>query len=214
MPLSLSTIAIAEKNKLSTDSRWLVCLAFSIPGEITPVRLVNDNQNLSWKGVIWQAFPFDIEEITDAGKSEIPQVSIRVSNVTRAIEAYLIDYDDYQKQYGYTPIEAEIFVVNTAAIEDNNDVNPEVSHTFMLKQPKADSKWATFILGATNIHSRRFPLNRIFKNHCRYRFKDRRCGYEGADAECNHTLPDCRSKNNSHRFGNAPGAGYNGLNLA
>lgn len=216
MPLTLSSVAYDEKNRLSTDSRWLVCLDIYVPGLGSNIRVVNDNQDLTWKGETWVSFPFEIEEITDLSKNEIPTVSIKISNVSRAIESYLVQWDAYQKANGYAPIVVEISVVNTFVIENMPDCDAEVTHTFELKKPKTDAKWATFTLGATNIYTRRFPLNRILKNHCRYRFKgaDGRCGYAGTATECNHTLTRCRELDNSERFGGAPGVGYNGLKIS
>ncbi len=58
MPLSLSSIAIEEKNKLATDSVFLICLEITIPGVAEPVRVVRNNEDLTWQGETWVAFPF------------------------------------------------------------------------------------------------------------------------------------------------------------
>ena len=214
MPNSLSSIAIAEKNRLATDSVFLVCLKITIPGVSEPVRLVGNSANITWQGVPWAAFPFTINEISEA-TGEVPRVDIQISNVSRAMDVYLQYYDDYIKANGYTPITVNIYVVNTAVIANNGNAAPEVEHLFELKQPKADSMWATFTLGASNPYNRRFPQNRIMKNHCRYRFKgsDGRCGYALSESTCDHTLTRCRELNNSTRYGGAPGAGASGFEI-
>lgn len=192
MPLSLSSIAIEEKNKLSTDSVFLVCLKITIPGLANPVYLVGDRKDFPWKGITWQAFPFQINEITDS-TSEVPQIDILVSNVSRQMDVYLAQYDTYIKANGFSPVTVNIYVVNTRVVTANSNAEPEVEHLFELKKPKADSKWATFTLGAANPYNQRFPRNKILKNFCRYKFKDSRCGYTGIATTCNHTLANCRA---------------------
>ena len=116
MPLPLSTIAIEEKNKLATDSVFLVCLEITIPGVGTPIYIVNNNEDITWKGVTWVAVPFSISELSDQSASEVPSVTIQVNNVSRVMDQYLQQYDAYVKLYGYSPLTVNIYVINTKAI--------------------------------------------------------------------------------------------------
>ena len=227
MPLNLSSIAIQEKNKLATDSVFLVALKITIPGIEVPLRLISNSENIHWTydgytDGTWTAFPFKIEELTDQSGSEVPSVTISISNVSRVIDVYLQYYDDYVKANGYSPITVSIYVINTAVIADDTDADPEVEHIFELKKPSANSQWATFVLSASNPYMRRFPQNRILKNHCRFKFKgvDGRCGYTGVITTCNHTLVRCRVIQNPNsipdfllRFGGAPGVGQGGFEI-
>lgn len=187
-------------------------------------------------------------------RGEVPQVSLRVSNVSRSMESYLQAYDLYTKTNGFTPIEVAIYVVNNAgsfsegvytdsgsdgAVTDSGSdgaatdqlydlPNPDAEATFLyeLMSPKTNSMWATFVLGASNPYNKRFPMQRMMKSHCRFRFKDVLCGYAGAGASCDKTLTTCRtftdsayhnppySTGNSGRFGGFPGIGMGGLRLA
>ena len=216
MPLSLSSVVIAEKNKLHSTSAWLIALEITVPGVAEPIRVVRNSENISWRSKIWIAFPFELEEIGEESKGEVPRVQIRVSNVSRAMELYLQHYDIYCKTEGYTPIEVSIFVVNSLDLANDD---PAVQYDFELIQPKTDSRWATFTLGATNPFERRFPPNRMSKSHCRFRFNypagsDKRCGWTGSGfTECNKTLGDCRERSNSIRFGGTPGLGGGGITL-
>jgi len=219
--LSLSSIAIQEKNKLNTDSVFLVCLRIVIPGLEDVVRLVDNSENITWQHLgdsnpeTWVAFPFVINEISDNSSGEVPLVTVQISNVNRILDQYIELYYSYIMTYGYSPITVSICVINTKVIAANSAADPEVDHFFELKQPKADSEWATFILSANNPYSRRCPQNLILRNHCRYKFKgiDGRCGYTGAETECDHTLLRCRELGNSIRFGNAPGVGQSGFDI-
>lgn len=209
--LSLSTTAIEEKNKLATDSVWLVALEITIPGLSEPVRVVRNNENVTWRTETWVAFPFELQEVSESAVGEVPRVDVRISNVSRAIEAYLQDYDVYTKNNGFAPITVSIFVLNSKNLADSD---PEVEHFFELKQPKTDARWATFTLGAANPFTRRFPQQRILKNFCRFVFKSSLCGYEGSAGTCDKSLVRCRQLGNSDRFGGFPGAGRAGLTLA
>lgn len=224
MPVDLSSIAIQEKNKLGTDSVFLVALLITLPSLDGDeyVRLVSNSENIVWKGETWAAFPFTIDEISEA-TGEVPRVDIRISNVSRAMDVYLEYYDQYIKAYGFAPILVNIYVINTAVIANDGNADPEVEHLFELKQPRVDSVWATFTLGANNPYQRRFPQNRMLKNHCRFRFKgsDGKCGYAGVETACNHTLSRCRELQNPDstpnfplRFGGAPGVGKGEFEVA
>ena len=91
MPLQISSIAVEEKNKLATDSVWLLAMKITIPGSPsdTIVRVVKNTENISWAGETYQAFPFEIEPIMAESKGEVPRVDVRVSNVNRALESYV-----------------------------------------------------------------------------------------------------------------------------
>jgi phage-related protein len=211
MPLELSSTAMAEKNKqANADSVWLIALEITIPGQEDPVRVVNDTQDHTWRGELWQKFSFEIDEIDSGTKGEVPQVEIRVSNVGQALETHLQDYDLFCKQYGYAPISLKLYVLNTADLASGQ---PCSEHEFILKQPKSNAHWVTFVLSASNPYMRRFPQARILKNHCRFTFRGLRCGYFGLEATCNRTLTRCRELGNSTRFGGFPAAGTGGLNV-
>lgn len=217
--LSLSSIAIEEKNKLATDSVWLVCLKIVIP-DMEPIYVVRNNADIIWNYAsnpnpyTWQAFPFELDEVGDTSKGEVPQVNLKISNISRTIEFYIQQYDTYCKINGYSPINVYIYVVNTKVIADNITADPEVEHQFELIQPTMDSKWATFTLGASNPFNRRFPQGRLLKNFCRWKvFKGTRCGYIGAETTCDRTLTQCRSYGNSERFGGFPGVGREGISV-
>jgi phage-related protein len=216
MSLPLSSIAIQEKNKLSTDSIFLLCLKLTIPGVTDPVYLVANNADYVWDSITWLAMDFQVDEISQSSSGENPQVALRVSNISRVMEAYIDAYDIYVKNNGYSPILCDFYLINTKAVTADPDCDPEVEYNFELLAPKTDPLWATFTLGAPNPWNQRFPRNRMMRNLCRYkRFKtDARCGYSGSETSCDRTLTQCRAYNNSEHFGGAPGAGQGGIRLA
>lgn len=194
---TLTQAAIIEKNKLGSDEVWvwLVQIPLSDSGDI---RVCDYDQTLSWGGEDWLPFPFEIDVVGETQKGEIPLVNVRVSNVTRVLIPYL--------EQGRAGVGSTVYlrIVNTAKLDG---ATAEIEFEFICTGCKVDAKWVTFALGAKNILRRRFPRNRVLKNFCRYKFKDARCGYSGAETECNHTLERCRELSNSTRFGGFPGVG-------
>jgi lambda family phage minor tail protein L len=211
MPRSLSALAIVEKNKLATDSIWHLLLEITIPGVGAPVRIAYNNENVTWRSQTWQAFPFELGEIGEESKGEIPQVELKVSNVSRIMESYVQEYDYYTKVNGFSPIICSIFVVNS---KNFGSSTPEVEHLFELQSVKTNSMWVSFILGASNPFNLRYPTRRLLKNHCGHSFKDAWCKYAGAETTCDKTLTRCRVLLNSANYGGFPGVGYGGLRLA
>lgn len=210
---TLSSIAIVEKNKLVTDSVFIVLMAITVPGLGSPIRITSNNETVSWQGYSWTPFPFDMDELVEESKGEVPQIVVKVGNVSRAMEQYLQDYDSYCKTNGFSPISCDIYVVNSKNL---GSATPEVQHTFDLKQTGTNAEWASFTFGANNIWNRRAPLNRIMRNQCRWIFKSTECGYAGATTTCNKTLSACRAMtggSNSVRFGGFPGVGNKGVRI-
>ena len=131
MAVSLSSVAIQEKNKLAADSVFCVALKITIPGITDPVRVVDNSENITWQGETWVAFEFKINEITDA-TGEVPRVDISISNISRVMEVYLDAYDSYIKTNGYSPIVVNIYVINTLAIANKSATITRVGSTAMV----------------------------------------------------------------------------------
>ncbi len=213
MTLPLSSFALAEKNKLATANVWLIALKITIPGVADPIRVVQNNENVTWAGFSWIAFPFELDPITEESKGEVPRVVLRVSNVSRVMDAYIQTYDVYCKTNGVSPVTLNIYILNSGNL---SDATPVAEYIYDLIQPKLNAIWATFVLGASNPFTQRFPPYRILKNHCRYVFKDANCAYAGGIATCNKTLARCREifGSSDPRFGGFPGVGIGGIRFA
>ena len=210
MPVVLSSAMIQEKNKLSNDGVVIVLLELTIPGLDDPVRVTSDNINTIWNGNTYVPFPFELDEISESSAGEIPQIELRVSNVSRAIESYLQDYDTHIKTYGIEEVTVLISVVHSKHLDL---ITAEVEYEFRLKKPATDAIWAKFTLSGDNLFMRRFPLNKMYKNRCRFKFKDTRCGHSGVTTTCNKSITACRALSNSTRYGGFPGMGRDPLYL-
>lgn len=87
----------------------------------------------------------------------------------------------------------------------------EASVEYTIRTCATDGARFTFGLSSDNPFSRQWPPRRMFKARCRWAFLSPECGYEGADADCGHTIADCRARGNIARIGCFPGCGTGGL---
>jgi len=213
--MTLSAVAYLEKNALSSTGAWLVLLEIKTVGGTT-FRIVQNTEDVTWPvndGNEYIAFPFELDEIGETSKGEVPQVVIKVSNVSRVMQTHMEEEDGM--------VDAEITLrvvhsthVTTASLGGGvHNATPEVTLNLDILDSGADSLWASFILGANNPFRMRFPKNRVMKNFCKHKiFKGGRCQYTGDEVDCNRALTTCRNiMNNSENFGGAPGVGRKGV---
>lgn len=186
--LSISAVSKAEKNKLSTDSAMLVLLEIKLRNT---VYICYNNEDITWKGQLYQAFPFKIGDTSEDSDGSDPNVQLQVSNVSQGLQWYVEDSG------GGVGTEVILRVVNSKNLNGNADLE----EYYTVLDCKVDEQWVTFTLGNDYSARTRRPLDRYMKNNCRFKYKGLRCGYNGSKATCDHTLTDCRAHSNSKRFG-------------
>lgn len=196
--LSISAITKAEKNKLSTDSAMLVLLEIRLQ---SVVYICYNNEDVTWQGQLYQAFPFKIGETSEDSDGSDPNVQLQVSNASQGLQWYVEDSG------GGVGTEVILRVVNSKNLNGAADL--EESYTVL--DCKVDDQWVTFTLGNDYSARTRRPLDRYMKNNCPFAYKGVRCGYNGNLADCQHTLADCRNHGNSSRFGGYPGIDQKGV---
>ena len=203
--MSLSNAVIQHKNAIASDQSIYLLLQIDIPSLVDPIYITNNNENVSWNSIDWLTFGFTIDDINEDSDGSIPEVNIKISNASRAIELYLNEYDLWLKQNTLEKITVTLFIVSSA---DLLNTTPIASYSFDVGKYATDANWATFTLTFENFYIKRFPKNRITRNSCRWRFGSIECGYTpGIGETCNKTLTACRSYNNSERFGAFPSVG-------
>lgn len=186
---TLSAFAIIEKNKLMSDSVWLILIEVQTPEGA--VRLVNNNENVTWNGYEWIAFPFIIDNIK-YNKEELVEVPVKISNVNRLIE-YFTEYYD-----GLVGQNVVIRVVNSNFLESTI---PELEESFVIVSSSVDAQWCTFKLGIAFPLRKRFPVRRIFKDYCEFEYKGVECACTSDLPDCPKTAYACYVRNNQSRFG-------------
>lgn len=215
--MTLSAAAYLEKNAVASDTAWLVLLDITMP-DSTLLKITSNSEDVWWPATanpstLYTAFPFELGEIGDDSKGEVPSVSLRVSNITRYLEGYLDEQD------GLVDSNVSIKVVNSTHVLTPTKTSAtyngvaEVELYYDIVASSSNSRWVEFTLGAANPFNKRFPRNKLYRNICRYRwFKGDRCGYVGAETSCDRVLNTCRiTYGNSERFGGCPGMASKGI---
>lgn len=197
---SLSAAAILAKNSISDTGVWLILLDIVVGGN--NIRICYNNENITWNGNEYVAFPFEIDVISENSAGELPAVRLRVSNVTRAMQYYI------SESGGMVGATVTLRVVHSKHLDLTT---PEVEEVWAVTKCTSDVNWVTFTLGADYPVNARRPLWRFLKNFCPFEYKGVECGSTSGLATCNHSLADCRARGNSVRFGGEPAIPQGGL---
>ena len=197
--LSISAVSKAEKNKLSTGSAFLILLEIQLP---SVVRLVYNNEDITWNGYTWQSFPMKLSEASEESNGSDPNLSVQVDNVAQGMTYYV------EEAGGAVDTPVILRVVNSENLPNGE---ADLEEYYVVTECKVNEQWVTFTLGNEYSARTRRPLYRYMKNNCPFAYKGLRCGYAGGAAACNHTLQDCRNRGNSHRFGGFPGIDQKGV---
>lgn len=204
MPLDISSNAILEKNKISSNGTWLLLLEIIYTGEPT-IYLCLNNAEIEWNSQTWLPAIFTLSGIVETKDAEVPSIPLTIIDLNRSIIPIL---ERYNGGIGATVI---IRVVHSNYLENTI---PELEETTEIIDVSIDSKMQVqFKLGSESLIDRSCPPGRYLKNHCRFVFKgsDGRCGYIGVEANCNRTYARCKELYNSTRFGGFPGVGTIGI---
>lgn len=207
MSLSLPSALVSIKNSLDSDTPVLLAVKIELDGLVEPIRVVQNEVDVDWTdpetGLVenWVAFPFEIDDIGEMDKGELPRVVLKVSNVTRAVQGYVDQADGGVDAlvtiHAFTPAETATYV----------------TLKFTVAATVCDEKWVSFVLTSRNLWRLIAPRNKCLKNNCSHEFKGVHCGYAGVETECNHTLSRCRELGNQSRFGGFPSIGFSGLRI-
>lgn len=198
--LALSAVAKQEKNKLSTDSAFLILLDIDL-GE-TVVRICYNTDDVYWGGNLYQAFPFEIGEVREETDGSDVSVELKISNVSRVLQF------EVEEANGGNGLPVTLRVVNSLNLSTNI---AEIEEYFVIEQTSVTEEYISFFLGTEYSSRTRRPLNRYMKNNCPFKYKGLRCAYNGDMATCQHTLTDCRAHNNSERYGGFAGIDQKGV---
>lgn len=174
MPITISDFATEEKNKLGSSNTWLQFMKISYPTSSgwNYVRVVKNSEGVDWGGHFWSPVYFELDELGDHTTGEVPQVTVKFSNTDLFFQAVLTEYDTYCKNNGVVSLNCWYYIANSGNL---NDPDPEVEYEFILKEPTADAEVASFTLGAASMYSKKFPANKVLKNHCRFSYQDDCC---------------------------------------
>lgn len=201
MTKSLSVASVIEKNRLSSDTPWLICLDIAVNDPATgtvveTLHIVRNTEAIVYNGFTYAPGNFDIELREESGVQ---------NNIKLAIRDYTLAVQQRMQNYGGgVGFSVAIMVVNAAALT----VAPEVIENFEVVGAESSNYVCTFTLGAENNVTKTFPRRRQAKDYCQWRYKGDDCGYTGALPSCDLSLKGpngCVSHQNVIHFGAFPG---------
>ena len=192
LPLALRL----EKNKLISTAPWVVLIDITLP-DTTVLRIVKNTEDVTFAGHLYTAFAFELGEQRSSGDGKIQGLSLKVANPSRAFTPYL---EMYNGLVGCSIVLTLVHTDNLASDFSELTLNWTVMATSV-----PDEEWIEFTLGAESPIRRRFPLYVITPLSCNWIFKGVECAYAGVATSCDRSLDNCRTLNNSGRFGGRPG---------
>jgi len=208
--MDLNEKYISSKNLLNSSGSWVNLLHLDILNGPDARIACNADKSIIWNGYKWTALRVEIGIVRES-KEEIPQVELRISNITSIPESYA---NDYEGLIASAVTFYEIDTNNLAETEDIRTFEAEITES------NFDSLWAHFKIGSSpNPFNVQDPKDVMLKNFCRFDFPnnvDSRCPYEGVTyTTCNRTLAHCIIRNplkiDNRRFGGFPALGTNKL---
>lgn len=181
----------AYLQRLDKEDPLLVFLDITAGSET--LRLVANNEDLTWQGNLYTAFSFQVDMPGADGKGAVTTLPLKICNVERVLRPYLEAYD------GGVGLPVTITLVNPAMLDEDYS---ELTATLFNLATDSDASWVYFTLGPINPLNKPFPPDQYIAKHCRFDFKtDPRCGYAGTATECDRSIDACRALGNSRRFG-------------
>ena len=207
--IELSPSLIAEKNKIESAESWLVLITLTRPSDLTTpyLYLVNNNEDVTVNGQLYQAFPFELTEIVETSSGSLPSFTLKVSNIDRIVQkkieedVYYNDDESLKSANFGSGWDVKVSVVSSTQIDGVSI--PEIEFNAKSLSVTCDAMWANFSCGVNNPMMKQFPRQKYSSNFCQRTFKDGEgCTYSGSDTTCSKTLTACKEKFPTGRTGN------------
>jgi len=198
----LTVASVIEKNKVVSDTAFLVLLDISVidpntAALIEKVYIAQNDENVVFNGNVYAQANFNINFTQN--KDEEPTVSLAIQDQTGVIAAKM---DAYAGGAGFG---VTMTIVNSARLDEP----PEMQETFTVTGASVSNYVATFVLGSESLLGLRWPPTNQFRDRCRYRYKSGKCAYTGSMPSCDYTYDGangCKAHGNELNYG-----GFRGL---
>jgi len=197
----LDAAFIAAKNKQLIKTIRLYTVV-DYDGEGNDLRFAEYTSDVTFDSLVYQAFPITFVFVTEKTQGEVDQVQLRVSNVSRLIEAYLQQYNLREKQVKITYVHADHL----------DDPDNKYEESWHIDSYTTNVSQAIFILSSIlDVRQVALPLRTVNRNVCGWasagRFKGIECKYAGPETVCDGTLQQCRAYQNIINYGAFPASG-------
>ena len=168
MPINLSQELEIEKNRVELNV-WLVLIEMSNRDASSVLRIVSNNEDITYNGNTFVALDFEIDDIPQPTKGQIPTFNLKISNVDKIVQGYVESDVTFMSGWGI-----KLMVVSGVQIDSNNNVTstPEIEHTFTILNCNADEKYVTFSIGRENPLKIQFPTKKYSTGFCQHNFND------------------------------------------
>lgn len=171
-----------------------VLMDFWFPDD-SHLRYARWSSNLTYGGNVYTAWPFDAEILTAGKGTSVPTTTLSIDDSAQVLRPHALEsawfYDTW----------LTVTIVCPAQLGVDSSWS-SVTSKILKAEPRGDVIGLT--LGGDNIAQMRFPPERYWFDQCPYArgFKaDPRCGYSGAETDCDGSLADCVARSNEERFG-------------
>jgi lambda family phage minor tail protein L len=207
MSKSLSVASVIEKNRLSSDTPFLVLLDIDVVDPdsgsvVETLYFVRNTEAVTFNGHSYQPMSFDIELKEETGEGQ--SITLTVKDYSRLVQQRMQSYK------GGVGFGVTVTIANAAAL----DKPAEVQEFFQVTAAEASNFSCSFTLGTDNFVTKGFPRRRQTRDYCQWRYKGEECGYTGVLASCDLTRAGpngCEAHANVIRFGAFPGINSNGV---
>lgn len=194
MSRNLDADFLAEKNKQTNKPIFLYTI-YNYDGASNDLHFAEHDDDVTYDGTTYLKFPITHDFVSQNTQGQIDSVRVRISNVSRAIQSYLEDYNWAGKK-------VEIKMVFSDLLADTDAYFKDV---FYIDRYTANQQVAEFVLTSKfDLLDLELPTRRYTRTYCQWVFKSTECGYAGAETECNKTFQRCKQLANSERFGGMP----------
>lgn len=187
-------------------------------------------QRVTWQGQVYEPFPVQVTGFEYNGNGQLPRPKIIVANITGAITALVLMYQDL---LGAKLIRKRTFAKYLDAVNFDGGVNPTADPTaefaddvfFIDRKSNENRDIVEFELAAAfDVTGVKLPRRQIIQNVCPWRYRSSECGYTGttyfnakdenttivALDVCGKRLSSCQARfgeNGDLPFGGFPAAG-------
>jgi lambda family phage minor tail protein L len=187
-------------------------------------------QRVVWQGYAYEAFPIEVEGFEFNGNGQVPRPRLRVANVTGAITALVLTYQDL---VGAKITRKRTLAKYLDAANFSGGVNPTADPLaefaddiyYVDRKSRETRDVVEFELAASfDLEGVTLPRRQIVQNVCPWRYRGSECGYTGASYfnandqtvssssqdVCGKRLASCQARfgqNAELPFGGFPAAG-------
>lgn len=180
----LSVVTVLEKNRLASDSPFLMLLMVEIVDFETNIPtgeylyLVKNNEPIMYLGHEFTPCEFEVDLRSEVNAA--PSITLTIVDYTRVVHNRL------DALGGGVGSNATVTILNKEAIDENR---VEVVQTYKVVSASAAAYIITWTLGAEDALSITFPKRKMIRDRCGWRYKDAAtCGYTGDKPLCDLTL--------------------------